>query len=97
MVHEAEQRAEILADARAKRESALRRARTGTVGEEEYWLRIAGRMTQWIEHLEHGEPAEIKRVGPACAWPRHGIDLPAYARRGTIATPAAGRITQDAG
>ncbi len=40
-----------MAEARAKQASALRDARSGGV-REEYWLRIAGQMTEWIEQLE---------------------------------------------
>jgi hypothetical protein len=45
-------RAEMLCEVRAKREMALRCARAGNVREQEYWLRIVGRMTEWIEQLE---------------------------------------------
>ena len=83
--NDAGQRTEILADAKAKRESALRHARTGSAGEEEYWLGIAGRMTEWIGHLERRDGDEIRLSGPARARPRHGIDLPAYARRSQAA------------
>lgn len=72
-------RCEILAEVRAKRESALRFARTGTAREEEYWLGVAARMTIWIQHLE-------RSASPAARWP-HGaadrlrpIDLPQHAR-----------------
>lgn len=75
-------RAEVLADARAKRATALRFARTGNASEEEYWLRIADRMTTWIEHLERNA-ARAER-----SWPerirgtaRAGINLPPSARR----------------
>jgi hypothetical protein len=45
-------RPHMLADARAKRETALRCARGADRRDEEFWLGIAGRMTEWIEHLE---------------------------------------------
>ncbi|HEX4043490.1 MAG TPA: hypothetical protein VHY10_17460 [Xanthobacteraceae bacterium] len=45
-------RAEMLCEVRAKRETALRCARTGDFREQEFWLAVVGRMTTWIEHLE---------------------------------------------
>ncbi len=72
-------RSEILAEVRAKRESALRFARTGDAREEEHWLGVAARMTIWIQHLE-------RSGAPPARWP-HGtgdrirpIDLPQHAR-----------------
>lgn len=83
-------RSDILAEVRAKRESALRYARGANPREEEYWLGVAGRMTAWIEHLEH----DGARTVPL--WPgggrngaRAGIDLPPNARPQRATVPAA--------
>ncbi len=72
-------RNDILTDARAKREAALRIARTGTAGEQEHWLDVAGRMTIWIEHLEQGNarPARLPHGANDRVRP---IDLPSHAR-----------------
>lgn len=80
-------RNDILTDARAKREAALRVARTGTVSEQEFWLDVAGRMTIWIEHLEHNGTRVAR-------WPPHigergtPIDLPPHARPARSPAPA---------
>lgn len=75
-------RNEILVEVRAKRASALRFARAGSLREQEHWLYIASRMTAWIEHLE--EPGDAHNIP---MWPHGGdgahlaIDLPPSARR----------------
>ena len=74
-------RNEILVDVRAKRASALRLAVTGGPGDKEYWLRIAGRMTAWIERLE--KPAGVRPIPPTPngqAGTHVAIDLPPNAR-----------------
>lgn len=75
-------RNQIFVEARAKRASALRFARAGSLREQEHWLYVASRMTAWIEHLE--EPGGAHNIP---MWPhdRDGahlaIDLPPSARR----------------
>jgi hypothetical protein len=81
-------RTEMLVEVRAKREAALRLARTLNAREEEYWLGIAGRMTTWIEHLEkHGAmravPMRANHGGG-----RTGIELPPNARPRPLPVPA---------
>ncbi len=82
-------RSEILAEVRAKRESALRYARGGNAREEEYWLGVAGRMTAWIEHLEHdGARTMPSWAGLDRNGARPGIDLPPNARPQRATVPA---------
>ena len=74
-------RTEILVDVRAKRESALRLAVAGNPGEQEYWLHIASRMTEWIERLEDPRGARNMPVAPyGAGGARVAIDLPPSAR-----------------
>ena len=77
-------RAEMLCEVRAKRETALRCARSGDCREQEYWLTVAGRMTAWIAHLEEeaGIPAAPDRCKRDVANLGPGIVLPRQARRG---------------
>ena len=75
-------RAQMLCEVRAKRERALRNARGGGGREEEYWLRIAGRLTEWIAHLERhdGERAVLIGVGRNPNAESLGIRVPALPR-----------------
>jgi hypothetical protein len=75
-------RNEILVEVRAKRASALRLARAGSLREQEYWLYIASRMTAWIEHLEESGDAHNIPIWPHGQGGAHlAIDLPPSARR----------------
>lgn len=70
-------RAEMLSEVRAKREMALRSARNGDLREEEYWLRIAGRMTEWIAHLEEQNGGHPRAAVDHANGNGHiGIELP---------------------
>jgi len=84
-------RAEMLCEVRAKRESALRLARTGDAAEEVYWLTVAGRMTVWIEQLEAKDG-----TGDLPRWPKPGvagIRLPLNAGRSRpLAVPSAQQL-----
>jgi hypothetical protein len=67
-------RAEMLSEVQAKRATALRYARLGDSREQEQWLRVAGRMTAWIEQLE----AKGATRRTPTIWPSRGIVLSRY-------------------
>lgn len=83
-------RAHMLCEVRAKRERALRNARGGGGRDEEYWLRIAGRLTEWIAHLEHRDGEREVLIGvrrnPNAA--SLGIRVPMLPRGNSVANGA---------